>query len=135
MFNLYLNRWTLSLVCVIVGAIVYFFGYETIAETGVSLLVSFIVIGAARQGDNELTSSYLSGVLLGIAGMVWIYCLLAAFLLVPYMYGVVKSYKPKLLFSFIFGVMTPFWVVLPFYLYYNQDMVADMVNEIVARYD
>ena len=32
MFNLYLNRWTLSLVCVIVGAIVYIFGYETVKE-------------------------------------------------------------------------------------------------------
>ena len=135
MFNLYLNRWTLSLISVVVGAVVYVLGFETIALVGVLLVVSFIIIGAAKQGDNALTSSYLSGVVLGVAGIVWIYSLLATFILVPYMYGVVKSYKPKLFFSFLFGVMTPFWVALPFYLYYNQDMITDFVNDIVSRYD
>ena len=126
-----LNRWTLSLIVVIIGAVLYACGLELVAGVGVAITISIIIMGAYSQGENSLTVSYLSGVALGVAGMIWIYGLLAFVLLVMYMYMILKANSIKMLWSFILGIATPFWIALPFYLYYNHGTIIDIVKSYI----
>lgn len=60
-------------------------------------------------------NAYLLGCGVGLAGLYWIYLLLLA---VPALRFVTGPDKPfKVLASMIFGVITPFWLYLPYYLY------------------
>ena len=131
MFSLNLNRITLSLIFIIIGAVLYLFDLELTAEVGVPIAISFILMSAVSKKDDALTLSYLSGVLLGVAGLVWVYALLAFVALVIYMFVVLKANSIKILWSFVFGIVTPFWIALPFYIYYNHGTIIDIIKSYI----
>ena len=130
MLNLYINRWTLSLICVVIGVVLYLIGLPMIAQIGVPIVISFIILSGASRSEAAKTMSYLSGVMIGIAGLFNVYSLAAAVILIIYMYTGVKTKSLKVLWSFLFGMLTPGWLLLPVFLYYNQQMLVSLINGI-----
>lgn len=99
-----------------------------IAQIGVPIAISFIIMSGAYRSDDAKTLGYLSGVMAGIAGLVNVYAFIAVAILIIYMYAVVKVKSLKVLWSFFFGVVTPAWLLLPVLLYYNQHILADWIT-------
>lgn len=69
------------------------------------------------KNHKVLTIPYLLGTVVGIAGLVWIYALGVALPFLIYIYGPMKANSLKPLWSFLFGIATPFWIALPIWLY------------------
>ena len=101
-----------------------------IAQIGVPVVISFIILSGASRSEDAKTMSYLSGVMIGIAGLFNVYSLAAAVILIIYMYTGVKAKSLKVLWSFLFGMLTPGWLLLPVFLYYNQQMLVSLLNSI-----
>jgi len=124
MLKFYLNRWTISLMIAIIGVILYFIGYETIALVGTLTIISFIAMNATYKNPKAPTAAFISGTLIGLAGMAWIYAFTFILALLIYLYGPMKANSSKLMMSFLFGVLTPLWIYFPFYFYFNQEAIA-----------
>lgn len=59
--------------------------------------------------------AYLAGLAVGAATLYWIYLFV---LIVPAMKTVTGPDKPfKVTMALVFGIITPFWLYLPYYLY------------------
>ena len=97
-----------------------------VAQIGVPIVISFIILSGASRSEDAKTMSYLSGMMIGIAGLFNVYSLAAAVILIIYMY---TGGKAKL-WSFLFGMLTPGWLLLPVFLYYNQQMLVSLINSI-----
>ena len=130
MLNLYINRWTLSLICVVIGVVLSLIGLPMVAQIGVPIVISFIIQSGASRSEDAKTMSYLSGMMIGIAGLFNVYSLAAAVILIIYMYTGGKAKSLKVLWSFLFGMLTPGWLLLPVFLYYNQQMLVSLINSI-----
>lgn len=130
MLNLYINRWTLSLICVVIGVVLSLIGLPMVAQIGVPIVISFIILSGASRSEDTKTMSYLSGMMIGIAGLFNVYSLAAAVILIIYMYTGGKAKSLKVLWSFLFGMLTPGWLLLPVFLYYNQQMLVSLINSI-----
>ena len=130
MLNLYINRWTLSLISVVIGVVLSLIGLPMVAQIGVPIVISFIILSGASRSEDTKTMSYLSGMMIGIAGLFNVYSLAAAVILIIYMYTGGKAKSLKVLWSFLFGMLTPGWLLLPVFLYYNQQMLVSLINSI-----
>lgn len=130
MLNLYINRWTLSAILLTIGIILYALGLEQIAAVGVPTSLGLVLIGGVQRDGMELSSAYLSGVMLGIAGLICVYMYIALPLLVILIYGPLRGKGLKLFWSHLFGVVTPAWVVLPIWFYINHGTVVDVLRHI-----
>mgnify|MGYP007069838066 CR=1 FL=1 len=131
MYGLYVNRWTISVLLVIIGAVLYACGLGREAAIGVPVAISFVIMSGIYHNKKSLSLAYLSGVMLGIASIVWIYSLVAFVPLVAFLYGPMKGGSLKLLWSFIFGIISPAWICLPIWLYFNQEIVADAIRRMI----
>ena len=130
MLNLYINRWTLSLICVVIGVVLSLIGLPMVAQIGVPIVISFIILSGASRSEDAKTMSYLSGMMIGIAGLFNVYSLAAAVILIIYMYTGGKAKSLKVFWSLLFGMLTPGWLLLPVFLYYNQQMLVSLINSI-----
>ena len=101
-----------------------------VAQIGVPIVISFIILRGASRSEDAKTMSYLSGMMIGIAGLFNVYSLAAAVILIIYMYTGGKAKSLKVLWSFLFGMLTPGWLLLPVFLYYNQQMLVSLINSI-----
>lgn len=106
------------------------------AVAGAFAALGFVAMNAVYKSQNALSATFVSGVCLGLAAMGHYYALAVFPLLLIYLYGPMKANSLKHLWSFIFGILTPLWLYLPFYLYFNQETVVHAlsgfdVNELI----
>lgn len=106
-----------------IGVVLYAIGFKEAAVAGVFAALGFVAMNAVYKSKDALSATFVSGACLGLAIMGHYYALVAFPLLLIYLYGPMKANSLKPLWSFIFGILTPMWLYLPFYLYFNQETV------------
>lgn len=126
--HFFLNKWTLILVTCITSAILMLLDYTLTAKVLLPAVISFIIIKGVYKNETALGIAYCSGVSLGLAALFWIYALALAPLMLLYMFGPLQGRSFKLALAMTYGIATPFWVYLPYYLYTHYIENMDFIT-------
>lgn len=122
----FLNKWTFLLLLLTMVAVMVYFGLRWQGGVLFFGIAAFAIMKSAYKEEIALGKAYLTGVMVGTAALCHPYAFVLLPLLLIYMYGAAQAHSIRMTLAMLLGVLSPFWLYLPYWLYVNTSAFTDI---------